>query len=297
VVIVYQAPYDSLGAARLVSRKFSRTIEPIFEVDAGLSPLPPRPTQTGAASIPRTPVGQTVEFGDCAVRIDKAVYSDRVGGYKPKDDRFLAVTLTVTPSKDAWCGSLFKPGLVSHPSYINKPDALATALANPNPDAFNTRDGPVTATIVFDVVNDERPYLIFTDSKTNYIRFDLGLSIADSAPDIAPNQPLTPLGQAASFREMTATVQRVAVVTDVVVLLSVTNHSIYRQWAPSIYLLAGDGHLVKPRTNSNPFDKWLAENESVTGSLNFKTDAPKGSRLLLWHGGFGAPVQMSLWPA
>jgi len=243
-----------------------------------------------------------VELGDCAVLVDKAVYTDRVGGYVGDlshdiQHRLLAVTLTVTRSNGAWCDKLFNPGLVSHPTYINKPNDFATALASPNLDIFNISDGPVTATHVFDVGNDDQPYLIFTDSRTNHIRFDLGLADADSVADIAPDQPLIPLGQAAAFRDMTATVQWVTETRRyIAVELNLTSQSIESQRVPDFYLLDGAGLLVKPLTKINPFDKWLDESESITGSLGFDTDAREGSRLLLWGGGYQAPVMMSLWP-
>jgi len=176
VVIVYQAPYNSLGAAVLRGRYMNaESGAPFYQVDAGLTSLPPMPTTIGAASIPRIPAGETAKLGNCAVRIDKVAYPDRVGGHQIDDGRFLAVTLTVTPSNGDWCHRLFRPALVSHPAYINEPNKQATDSANPNLDAFTTKDGPVTVTFVFDIHDDEQPYLIFTDSQTGYIRFDLGL--------------------------------------------------------------------------------------------------------------------------
>jgi len=301
VVLVYQAPYDSLEGACLRGRFWDvESGRPYYKVSSGLTPLPPMPTSTGAATIPRTPAGETVKLGDCAVRVDKVVFSDRVGGYSIKDSRFLAVTSTVTPlNKGARCVNPVDVGLVPDPATIDPPNHLATVLAQPNQGGIGSTapDGSVTATVVFRVRNADQPYLVFTDS-TSHVRFDLGLADADSVADIAPEQPLIPLGQTASSSVFIVIVRGATVIGGhIIVELDLTNPGWDRRVQYYVYLLDGDGHLVFPSNDSGTLhDKMLGENESVTGTLSFDTPAPDGARLLLWDGvGYQAPDQLSLW--
>jgi len=61
--------------------------------------------------------------------------------------------------------------------------------------------------------------------------------------------------------------------------------------------LDGDGHFVRAsNVSTSLYDKRLAQDESITGTLEFHTSAPEGSRLLLWSGTSNqAPDQLSLW--
>jgi len=310
VVIVYQAPYDSLADTFLGGRHWGvETNRPEYQVDPGLTPTPPMPTPAGAAPIPKNPAGQTVELGDCAVRIDKVVYTDRVGGYREhrvSDDwRFLAVTSTVTPLSDgARCMSPFNVGLAldhrtfhgTHP--LTWSDRLATALAQPNQGGIST-DGSVSATVVFHVNIADQHYLIFTDSTAGQIKFELGLDDAESVADIAPEQPLIPRGQTASLGGYMATVRGVTLEGEhVTVQLDLTNSS-HSEWTLDNFdFMDGNGRCVglDIYDSDSLYGKVLGKGESITGWLTVHTTAPLGARLLLWSGlDYEAPVQLSLW--
>ena len=302
IVLVYQAPHDSLESACL--RGQYRNAESgswAYLVDAGLTPLPPMPTATGASSIPRIPAGQTVTLGDCAMRVDKVVNSDRVGGYSIEDARFIAVIATVTPlSNDARCASPYDIGLVFSPAAIDRANDLATALALPKQGGISntSADGSVTATVVFTAGYSDQPYLVFTDSSVSHIRFDLGLADAGTVADIAPDQPLIPLGQTVASSVLIVTVRGASIVGNhLVVQLDLTNPSYTEIVQYCVFLLDGDGHFVRAsNVSTSLYDKRLAQDESITGTLEFHTSAPEGSRLLLWSGTSNqAPDQLSLW--
>ena len=294
--LVFQAPYDQLGSAKVHGYGYSAEGgQPSYSVDLGFDPLPARPAPVALPKLPTVPLGTAVNVysligSDCQVTVTGTRLASRSGGIAPTASSFVVVDLSLTQTSSYQCSGMTQPSpyqlsAVAEPGRPQGVDSLAAAAAGISQSISYFFIGTVSETVIFDL--DDLLYLVVTDDAGRQTRMDLGLDQAHHVDDIAIDQPSVPLGTRGETTSLGCTVLRNvnAPVQTSDVVVQIENLSSGTLYDPTqyLYVITPDGKLQSSSSQSdNLRGVRLGPGQSITGWLSFAS--AQSSQLVIWDG-------------
>jgi len=288
VTVVYQAPYDQLKGAYV--RGPDAWNVPYHRLELGLDPLPPMPAASGLPPLPQTPVGTPIQLSNNQeVTVKRVRTSHLVGGVSSGDGgSWLAVDVNLAWPDTQEYGGLYNSdiNLAVESGKLTPYTGLVTYFAQPDNPLLTWSSSRGTGTLVFLMADGAKPWLVVNDSGIQH-RLALDVDKAEVVDQIAADQPVVPLGMAASANRLTCTVTGAAEVnsrTEVTVKLTADQGG--PAWTGGTFgLLTADGRLLSLAFNDvsdSINDQPIAEGQTISGKLIFDGPA-EGSYLIMYE--------------